>query len=144
MKLLQKKSVRFVSNSRYNAHCRPIFHRLDILTMDDLFRIECCKIYLKSQKNKLPQYHSNQFIRAIDTHDYPTRQRDDLRPPTTMQSIQNQLLSVKVAKVWNPLQDSIKEQSTKSIKTFCNRYHRHLVSQYYFVCTDNTCPSCQS
>ena len=144
LRLLQKKAVRFISNSKYNAHCYPIFSRLGILTVNDLFHIESCKIYLKSQKNKLPQYHSKQFTRAADTHNYPTRQRDDLRPPTTIHGIQNQLLSVKVAKVWNPLPDSIKQQSTKSVKSFCNRYHQHLISKYPTVCTINNCPSCLS
>ena len=33
---LQKKAIRIVSNSKYNAHCDPIFKEIEILKFEDL------------------------------------------------------------------------------------------------------------
>ncbi len=37
--LKQKKAVRFVSKSKYNAHCNPLFSQLNVLKLQDLFQV---------------------------------------------------------------------------------------------------------
>ena len=126
-----------------NSHSKPIFRSLSILTIDDLFNMQCCKLYLKSLKHTLPVYFREQFRKVNDTHNYPTRQQDNLRPPTISCNLQNQLISVKVAKVWNHLPHSLKPYSVNSIHNFCNRYHDHLVKQYSNNGEHRNCYICQ-
>ena len=143
LKTLQKRSVRFVIRARYNSHSKQIFHSLDILTIDDLFNMQCCKLFLRSMNNILPQYFINTFRTVNDRHNYATRQQDNLRPPTAFHNIQNQLLSVKVAKIWNHLPQTIRQYSDNSINTFCNKYHNYLINQYPLICEIRNCYICQ-
>jgi hypothetical protein len=96
--------------------------------------MQCCKLYLKSLKHILPVYFSEQFRIVNDTHNYPTRQQDNLRPSTLSRNLQHQVISVKVAKVWNHLPHCLKLYSVNSKHTFRNRYNDHLVKQYPTNC----------
>ena len=53
---LQKKAIRIISRSKYNAHTGPIFKTLDILTLDDLFNLNALKFYYKYIRDTLPPY----------------------------------------------------------------------------------------
>ena len=54
LKTLQKKAVRIITNSRYNSHTDPIFKKLEILKLEDMFKINMLKWYYRfNQKNTI-------------------------------------------------------------------------------------------
>ena len=59
--LLQKKAMRIISNSWYRAHTEPIFKGLNILNINDLYRLMVLKFYFKLENKLLPVYF-NTFI----------------------------------------------------------------------------------
>ena len=78
---LQKRALRIMTNSRYNAHTEPLFKQLHLLKVKDTFEIQCLKFWYKYMNNKLPNYFRNKFTynHEIETrnhdrlHLYPTR-----------------------------------------------------------------------
>ena len=77
---LQKKVIRIISRSKYNAHTEPIFKTLDILTLDDLFNLNALKLYYKYIRNTLPPYfYSFNIVTQGSIHEHMTRQRDLIR-----------------------------------------------------------------
>ena len=73
----QKKAIRIISRSKYNAHTGPIFKTLDILTLDDLFNLNALKFYYKYIRNTLPPYfYSFNIVTQGSIHEHMTRQRD--------------------------------------------------------------------
>ena len=40
---LQKRALRIMTNSRYNAHTEPLFQQLHLLKVRDIFEIQCLK-----------------------------------------------------------------------------------------------------
>ena len=54
--LLQKKAVRIINNSHYIAHTDPIFKKLHMVKVTDMFRIAIWKFYHKLRNNLLPPY----------------------------------------------------------------------------------------
>ena len=44
---IQKKAVRIISNSKFNAHSDPIFKRLKLLRIEDIFKLSCLTFYYK-------------------------------------------------------------------------------------------------
>ena len=52
--LLQKKAVRNINNSHYIAHANPIFKKLHMVKVTDMFRITIWKFYYKLRNNLLP------------------------------------------------------------------------------------------
>ena len=76
---LQKKAIRIVSLSKYNAHTEPIFKRLQLLKVADILKIQELKFYYRFMHNTLPRYlqriafHQNSTI-----HDHNTRRQNNL------------------------------------------------------------------
>ena len=72
---LQKKAVRKVTNSKYNAHTDPLFKSLNLLKVTDIAVLYQLKFYHKYINNELPEYFQkiNYFINR-NVHGYGTRQ----------------------------------------------------------------------
>ena len=73
---LQKKAIRSIIKSKYNAHTSPIFKKLGLLKFSDIFKLSCIKIYYKYKNNMLPNYFNDMF-------NYHQTQRTD-RPRRTV------------------------------------------------------------
>ena len=54
--LLQKNAIRIIGNSHYIAHIEPIYKRLHMLKVSDMFLVAIWKFYYKLMNNKLPSY----------------------------------------------------------------------------------------
>jgi hypothetical protein len=142
MKILQKRAVRFVVKASYNSHTSPIFNSQNILTIEDIFKLQCCKLYLKKQRSHLPLYLNNLLHTTDETHNYETRQQHHVRPSNISINLHYQLLSVKIAQVWNHLPNIIKLQSHQSIESFSNKFQQYLVEQYATTCEIRNCYVC--
>ena len=71
---LQKKILRIITLSKYNAHTTPLYKSLNILKINDHFLLYQLKFYHKYMNNNLPLYFQNlQIIRPRDIHDHFTR-----------------------------------------------------------------------
>ena len=53
---LQKSAVRIITLNKYNAHTEHIFKSLNILKLDDIFKLNQLKFYHKMINSKLPHY----------------------------------------------------------------------------------------
>ena len=80
-KLLQKKAVRLITNSKYNSHTNPIFRKLNLLKLDDIYTLQCTKLLLKYKQCILPQYHSEQLVTTNRIHHHFTRHHQELLAP---------------------------------------------------------------
>ncbi len=47
---LQNKCVRTITTSKYNAHTEPIFKCLNLLKVEDIFKLQVLKFYFKFKK----------------------------------------------------------------------------------------------
>ena len=76
---LQKRAIRTITASKYNAHTSGIFKSLCILTIDDLFLRSQLKFYFQFKNSLLPKFHSTfTFPRGEDNHLHNTRNKSDL------------------------------------------------------------------
>ena len=132
MSVLQKRAIRVISGSSYNSHTPPIFKKLNLMTLYDLFQLECCKIYAKFCIKALPQYITYQINTTVSDHNYPTRNNLDALLPLVNTKIEEQLIQFKVVKAWNSLPNSIKVFKDKptSIKTFCKSFKASKLEKY--------------
>ena len=104
--ILQKRSIRLISNSNYLDHTNPIFHRLSILKLHDIYKIRCLKyiysaIFLNKHKFILNSITAHQI-----NHTYQTRNAD-LRLPTVNLFKFRQSLIYKSILYWNEIKNSI-------------------------------------
>ncbi len=53
---LQKKVIRILSVSKYNAHIKRLFKKLKLLKVNDMLKLQELKFDYKFKNNKLPHY----------------------------------------------------------------------------------------
>ena len=58
---LQNKALRIISNSSYKASITPVYHKLRILKISDMYRFELAKLMHQYSRNSLPTYFSTFF-----------------------------------------------------------------------------------
>ena len=51
---LQKRAIRIITCSKYNAHTDPLFKKMNLLKISDLYNISLLKFFHKLRNNKLP------------------------------------------------------------------------------------------
>ena len=96
---LQKKALRVLTNSEFQAPSNPLFKQLNILKLFDLVKLEACTFTFKNKD-------SNEFQQL--THNYNTRNRRDIVVPAHNLSIYHNSLSYNSIKLWNSIDQSIK------------------------------------
>ena len=76
---LQKKAIRLVSLSKYNAHCDPLFKKFKILKLTDTLRLQELQFYYKHTHNKLPSYLQRMPLAPNhDIHNHDTRNHNQI------------------------------------------------------------------
>ena len=75
---LQKKAIRLMTASKYNAHIEPLVKQLNIMEVEDSFKLQCLIFYYKFKTNTLLAFFDNILTRNSDIHPYGTRARDQL------------------------------------------------------------------
>ena len=138
---LQKKAIRIISRSKYNAHTGPIFKTLDILTLDDLFNLNALKFYYKYIRDTLPPYfYSFNIVTQGSIHEHMTRQRDLIRTERPRTVFAEKRLRVYLPKLVNEtpvlLLDKI---ATHSIQGFSSNIKRFYLHAYESECSIPHC-----
>ena len=72
--VMQKKIIRVIMNSDYNAHSEPFFKVLEILHLSDVYTMNVVKYVFSYLKQKLPIPLMNMFTRIGNMTVYYTRQ----------------------------------------------------------------------
>ena len=71
---LQKRFIRIISLSTYNAHIEPLFKNLEILTIKNLFDLNCLKFVYNYKKGEIPKHFlSFRCVQRAAIHDHDTR-----------------------------------------------------------------------
>ena len=81
---LQKRAIRVVTCSKFNAHTEPLFKSLNLLKLEDMLYVSVLKLYYRLCHWNLPAYVTNLFTRVVPgtTHDYDLRPSGIFKMPT--------------------------------------------------------------
>ena len=142
----QKKAVRVISKSKYNAHTEPIFKDLNMLKLSDIYILKSLIFYYNYKHQTLPQYMCDLYITSsYDVHSYQTRQRNQLRPSHTRMKRNENRLETFLPKLINKTANEIKEKiNTHSLQGFKQYIKRWLINKYETVCLITNCYVCNS
>ena len=142
--LLQKRIIRTITNSKYNAHTDPLFRQLNLLKIHDIRTIFELKFYHKLCNNKLPEYFLQSYIQTNqDIHNINTRNRHSLVIPTHHhQFFQTSLKYTLTHTVNNTLDTILNLVHTHSLEALSLRLKNTLISQYSPTCNIPNCRIC--
>ena len=141
---LQKKGIRHVCNSTYNAHTSPLFKKEKILKIDDLYKFQCVKIMYKRLQNRLHHYHTSQLAMHHERQTISTRQRFDVQiGKQKNNSPRINAINYKIGTSWNELPLDAKMLAFKTLPTFTKRVRNIYISKYPITCNRPNCYSCK-
>ena len=144
IEILQKKAIRVISLSKYNAHTEPIFKQLKLLKICDILKLQTLKLYYKFKHDQLPLYLLDMpFFPNQNVHNYNTRNRNQVhhgRPQHTFaaKSLRYNLPIL----VNNTIPAIIDKINTHSLFGFSRYIKQHYLSIYEDECHLRQCYIC--
>ena len=143
LKLLQKRAVCVMSGSRYNAHTDPLFKKLNLVKLSDLFTLNAYKIYYKLRHVSLPTYVANMFKDFSRNHEHETRQALILDEPNVNTSNGENCIRYLLPRIINKTNHIIVAMvDTYSYQGFVNFVKNDMIGQYIENCSISNCYIC--
>ena len=141
---LQKKAIRIINHSNYNAHTDPIFKSRHLLKLEDIYKLQALKFYYKFVNNRLPVYSSKfQLMSTNQIHDHDTR-RQQLFVTHTQHVFAKKCTRHEVIRIVNEMPLVITGKvHTHSLSGFSYYIKKTFISNYQETCTTQNCYICR-
>jgi len=110
--LSQKKAVRIITNSSWCAHTEPLFHKLGILKLEELHKLQVGCFMYKIYNSYMPSYFCNMFCANADLHSYNTRQANDYHITMHRTSLLKCTIRIAGPLLWNSLNCTLRSSNT--------------------------------
>ena len=118
---IQKRAIRLISLSKYNAHTEPIFKQFKLLKVNHILQMQ-----------------------EVSIHSHNTRGKTDLHIHRTTHTFAKQCLRQNIPVLLNNAPSSITDKFlTHRIQGFSNYVKNHFVNKYQQHCTIPNCYICQ-
>ena len=98
---LQKKVIRIIASAGYYAKSDPLFHKLDILKITDIYKLSVASFLFKFVKGKLPSIFNDIFIRSSDIATRVTRNKNKLALPLCRTDLYKKSIKYQGPFIWN-------------------------------------------
>ena len=141
---IQKRVIRIITRSKYNAHTEPLFKTLGILKLEDNMKLNALKFYFKYTHEALPQFFSSFDLSTQGAHhSHYTRQRNQIRPNATRtRYADNTLRNYLPALINNTPQNILQKIRTHSILGFSSNVKNNYLNSYNVECSIPDCYVC--
>ena len=142
---LQKKAVRLLALSRYNAHTEPLFKQFNLLKIHDIYKQQELKFYFKYMQSYLPDYFTNIIlIRFADQHDYYTRRNAEYVTPRLKYNFSKCSVMKRLPSIVNTCTANILcKVHTHSLKGYSDYIKISILNDYDNTCQDPRCYVCR-
>ena len=143
---IQKKAIRAITNSKYNAHTDPLFKSLNILKIDDLIKVNTLKFYFKLIHNDLPPYFNSITVNSrSELHDYNTRNKDRIHINATSHKFAENCIRNQIPIILNETPSIVLQKVyTHSYKGFVNYAKNFTLQLYQTECHIDNCFVCSN
>jgi hypothetical protein len=140
----QKKIVRIITLSKYNAHTEPLFKKLNFLRATHLCALHELKFCYRLKHKALPSYFLNSmFLTFSQIHQRNTRHSHLYQLPKIKHSYMKNSLRYRIPNVFNNtakiITDKIQTHSLAGFKTYIKKY---FLNNYSTICSVNNCYIC--
>lgn len=129
IKILQKKAVRVLLNKSWNAHTRPLFYQLQLLTLEDIYNLYISLFMYDIYHQNINTTFINMFSPISNIHHYNTRASKSqffyLKFART--KYKQNFITTKGIKIWEKIPNDFKSERRslfkhKMIHFFLNNY----------------------
>ena len=126
--ILQKRIIRIINKSHFNAHIGPIFRDLGILKFDDIHLLQLGQIMYSCKNSFLPPRFNNNFSQRNQFHSYNTRNSQAYRLPYCRTNTKKFSPFFQGPKFFNSLDNEV--INSQSLSSFKKKLKIKLLSKY--------------
>ena len=129
LQLSQNKAMHVITKQRSSDRITPIYRRLQVLKINDLYKLEAAKFMHQFLNKSLPASFEKYFTRTTFIHcrSTQTSERNDYFLPHFSTSRLQHSIRFSRVKIWNSILCKFKNLS---LKKFISEYKLHLINQY--------------
>ena len=129
---IQKRAIRAVTNTKYNAHTDPLFKELNVLKATDIYKLEALKFVKKCELNLAPQIIKQLFAKT----------GENLRSGKCfgLKKERSEILN-NIVRSWNSRLAANKVES--SLKVMCRNVTSEIMAGYSTDCDKKKCYVCK-
>ncbi len=114
LRVCQKKAVRCIYKSAYNAHTDPLFRSSKILKLDELYQLEVAKLVYDALHDTLPAPLLHVFTPNAVVHAHNTRQRDNPHVHSRRTVVAKNSIVHRAPQIWSSIPRIIREINTRN------------------------------
>lgn len=140
---LQKKAIRTITRSKYNAHTEPLFKKLNILKVNDIKIRKLYKFYFRYANNQIPDYFTTSYINRTH-HNQHTRNANYIIPRILHKFAELNVryqLPLLLNKNERNILDKVNTHSESGFAIYSKQY---IISWYQDNCQIPNCYICES
>ncbi len=138
----QKRIIRILSISKYNAHTEPIFKILRLLKVNDILKLQELKFHYKYDNNLLPYYLQNVLFKPY-IHSHETRSQGKIHTWRPMHEYAKKCIQYNNPSTVNSTPTNIIEKIyTHSMQGFSKYIKQNILQSYQENCTIYNCYIC--
>ena len=123
---LQKRVIRIMSRSAFDAHTDPLFKNLKILNLESIYKLQIGKFMYQYRSGLLPYSFNDMFLVTHQVHSYGTRSSAFFYLPQCRTNIRKFSISFQGPKFFNSL--SFEIRNATSTASFCCKLKAFLLS----------------
>ena len=129
----QNLIVKILSHAPFlRTKVATIYHRLDFLTLNNIFKLEVLKFVFNFRKKKLPKCFDQYFQPVVQVHNYSTRFAENSLAVVRFRKISTQRsIRYTGSKFWNEMPEKIKSSLCISYTTFVLHVKEFLKGDQY-------------
>jgi hypothetical protein len=125
---LQKTTMRIIANVKYNDHSSPLFKNLNILKLEDIYKLKVANYMYAFNKQILPSPLMNIILFNSNMHEHNTRNKENPHINARRTIITSNSLRHKGPEIWYQISEIVK--SKKTIESFIKNLKKHMITNY--------------
>ena len=141
---LQKRALRTMTNSIYNAHTVPTFEGLEMLKVKDIFDMQCLKLLYKFVYNELPFFSKSMFTYNHELYEKETHSHGMLHLYLTRTASARNVVRHRIPEILLGFPANLMGKvRTHSISTFVSHVKSYMMSSCSSECIQINFYICQ-
>ena len=142
---IQKRIIRIITVSKYNAHTEPLFKALDLLKLKDMLNLSSLKFYYRYLHDNLPAYfYSFQITTQGSHHHYNTRHSDQIYIERTRTLYADKRVRIYLPNLVNSIPIPLLQKiATHSLQGFSSNITKYFIHEYSDICSIANCYICR-
>lgn len=142
---LQKKALRVISGSKYNAHSSPLFKSNHLLKVDDIHKLQQLSFFFKWKNNRLPHFFNSFTLTSNrQMHGYNTRRTSyaisRVNHEFAKSSLRHSLVTL-LNQTPSLIKDKVETHSYHGFHTYVKNF---FISNYNITCNIANCYICNT